>query len=174
MLRDLFISFFSHPFVAGVSLANIWEAEAPKPNAALYRRDLSPKPSGAMLEELLGKTWRTDEELTTDEKGVAWVRAFHGEYELTVSVAGGQQQGTVTVAPGSNEIVVELGAKENPIVVRELSVKQLPDSVKVVPVKASWQVPLEEDLPEPDAPAAPAVPVAEPAAPAAPAAPKAD
>lgn len=158
MLRDLLISFFSNPHVAGVSLANIWEAEAPKPNAALYRRDLSPKPSGAMLEELFGTTWRTDKEVITDEKGIVWLRAFHGTYELTVGVDGGKQQATVTVAPGGTEILVDFEAKENPVVVQELSVRQIPESVKVAPVKASWQVPLEEEMAEPAAvPAAPKV-----------------
>lgn len=145
MLRDLLTSFFSHSHVAGVSLANIWEAEAPKPNAALYRHDLTPKPSGEMLEELLGSTWRTDRELTTNERGIAWVRAFHGTYELRVAVEGGdEQRATVTVQPDGTEIVVNLAAKENPVTVQELSVRQIPDSVRVAPVKASWQVPLED------------------------------
>lgn len=143
MLRDLLISFFSQGNVAGVSFSDIWEAEAPKPSAALYHRDMSPKPSGAMLEELFGKTWRTNEELATDEHGAAWVRAYHGTYRVVVTVGDTKLEGTVAVTPGGNDIVVKLGATEDPITAREIAVKNMPDSVKVTPVKASWQTPLE-------------------------------
>jgi len=143
MLRDLLISFFSQGNVAGVSLANIWEAEAPKPSAALYRRDMSPKPSGTMVEELFGKTWRTDAELTTGDRGTAWVRAFHGTYDVVVTLGGRKVKGSVAVGLGGSDIVVNLGAKEGAIAAQELTVKNLPDEVKIVAVKASWQTPLE-------------------------------
>jgi len=143
MLRDLLISFFSQANVAGVSFSDIWEAEAPKPSAALYRRDMSPKPSGTMLEELFGRTWRTDEELKTDEHGTAWVRAFHGTYRVAVTVGKTTTEGTVAVTAGGNDIVVRIGAQEDPVTARELTAKHVPDEVKVAPVKASWQTPLE-------------------------------
>jgi hypothetical protein len=151
MLRDLLISFFSQSHVTGVSLADIWEAETAKPSAALYRADLSPKPSGLMLEKLLNETWRTDANLTTAQRGIAWVRAYHGTYDVTVQVGKQKLAGQVAVAPGGTDIIVNLKAKKDQISAQPMAVKHIPDTVKVTAKKASWQTPLETAEPaEPD------------------------
>jgi len=160
MLRDLLISFFSHEHVLGVSFANIWEAEAPKPSAALYRADMTAKPSGEMLEKLLDETWRTKAGLTTAERGEAWIRAFHGNYDVQVTVNGRTVKGRAELLPGGTDITVDLANETQPLATKPLTVKRVPDSVRVRSTKASWQTPLEEDkpeLPEDLAPASPDV-----------------
>jgi hypothetical protein len=159
MLRDLLISFFSQNQVSGISLSNIWAAEAPKPSAALYRADLSPKPSGLMLEKLLNETWRTNADLTTAERGTAWVRAYHGTYDVTVLVGKRKLSGQVNVVPGGTDIVVNLKTEENAVSSQPLAVTRVPDSVKVATTKASWQTPLETETPPAPAAEAPTAPL---------------
>jgi hypothetical protein len=161
MLRDLMISYFSNPAVAGVSFSSIWEAESLKPSAALYRVDMTPKPSGKMLEQLLGETWRTTVDLETELRGTAWVRAYHGTYDITVETGKTTLKGTVQVEPGGTDIAVRLANKEAPFVAKPLTVKRIPDSVQVLHKKASWQTPLDQQPPtaiEPPQPGAPLPP----------------
>ncbi len=82
-LRDHLIAFFGHPSVDSILMWGFWEGRHWKPKAAIYRRDWSIKPAGKVFEDLVLKEWRTDVTVKTDEKGMAIVRGFLGEYELT-------------------------------------------------------------------------------------------
>jgi len=68
----------------------------------MLRKDWSPKPNYWVWRELLQGRWRTDTEGVTGAGGGYSVRAFRGEYEITV---GGR---TVRAAcPGVVKIVLE-------------------------------------------------------------------
>ena len=45
---------------------------------------------------------------------------------------------------GGTDIAVNIGDEQEPIATRPLTLKRIPDSMRVGPTKASWQTPLEE------------------------------
>ncbi|RYD25035.1 MAG: hypothetical protein EOP87_25125, partial [Verrucomicrobiaceae bacterium] len=102
-LRDSLIACFSHPAYDGFLLWGFWEDSHWLPEAALWKKDWSMKPNGAVWEEWVGKQWHTREELTTDADGkVAW-RGFKGTYRI-ISDSGK----SAPVTPGSADSPVEV------------------------------------------------------------------
>lgn len=87
-LRDCLIACFSHPAYDAFLLWGFWEGSHWQPDAALWRKDWSPRPAARVWEEWVGKRWHTRETLTTDGQGVARWRGFKGTY--TVVAAGGK------------------------------------------------------------------------------------
>jgi len=86
--RDLYTLLFSHPAVAGITMWGFWDGSHWKKNAPLYRADWSQKPAGAAYRDLVLKEWRTDATSPTDSAGKLALRAFQGEYSLTVTHLG--------------------------------------------------------------------------------------
>src|SRR5690606_16275727 len=80
--RDFLIAAFSHPAVEGVVMWGFWEGRHWHPAAALYRLDWSPKPNGALWEELVLNQWRTVTAGTTDTTGRFRSRGFQGTYSI--------------------------------------------------------------------------------------------
>jgi endo-1,4-beta-xylanase len=102
-LRDCMIACFSHPAYDGFLLWGFWEDSHWLPEAALWRKDWTIKPNGAVWEQMVGNQWHTREKLKTDKDGkVAW-RGFKGSYRV---LAG---SGTsAPVSPGSAQSPVEV------------------------------------------------------------------
>jgi endo-1,4-beta-xylanase len=86
--RDFYTVCFAHPRITGITMWGFWEGDHWLPNAASWRKDWSIKPNGAMLEELLTKTWWTNKTILTNAVGRAVVNAFLGDYEVTAVVNG--------------------------------------------------------------------------------------
>lgn len=102
-LRDSLIACFSHPAYDGFLLWGFWEDSHWLPEAALWRKDWSVKPNGAVWEDWIGNRWHTRETLKTDADGkVAW-RGFKGTYRV---IAGSATSAPVT--PGSADSPVEV------------------------------------------------------------------
>ena len=81
--RDVLITVFSHPAYTSFLLWGFWEGSHWKPEAASWNRDWSIRQRGQVLEDWIGKKWRTDMKLKTDENGqISW-RGFPGWYEVT-------------------------------------------------------------------------------------------
>ena len=81
--RDLMIACFSHPAYSSFLLWGFWEGSHWEPAAASWNKDWSIKKRGEVLEEWLGKRWRTEMTLTTDATGTVRWRGFTGWYEIT-------------------------------------------------------------------------------------------
>ena len=93
LLEYIYTVLFSHPALDSIVYWNSVEGycydAGPHANwnenrcrGALFRRDLSPKPSAERLYELINETWHTELEATTDAEGYVTVRGFFGDYEL--------------------------------------------------------------------------------------------
>jgi len=82
--RDALTIAFSHPRIEAVVLWGFWEGRHWKPNAALWRRDWSIKPAGEQWQRLVFETWWTDQQVTTDARGTATLRGFHGRYDVRI------------------------------------------------------------------------------------------
>jgi GH35 family endo-1,4-beta-xylanase len=81
--RDVLISVFSHPAYTSFLFWGFWEGAHWKPEAAGWNKDWSPRLRGQVLEEWIGKQWRTDLTLKTDAEGQVQWRGFPGWYEVT-------------------------------------------------------------------------------------------
>lgn len=102
-LRDCLIACFSHQAYDGFLIWGFWEKSHWIPEAALWRKDWTVKPTGAAWEEWTTKRFHTRVTLTTDAQGgISW-RGFKGTYRLT---AGGKT--TTAFHPGSAESPVEV------------------------------------------------------------------
>jgi GH35 family endo-1,4-beta-xylanase len=80
--RDLLIACFSHPAYTSFLLWGFWEGSHWEPSAASWKKDWTPLPRAEVLEEWLGKRWRTEVTLTTNAAGVVRWRGFPGWYEV--------------------------------------------------------------------------------------------
>ena len=108
-LRDVMTAAFSHRAVEGVVMWGFWEGQHWRPDAALYREDWTPKPAAREWERLVFEEWWTDETVATGSDGLARVRAFLGEHEVTVRHEGYEVTERVRLGRDGTTLVVHLG-----------------------------------------------------------------
>ena len=109
-LRDVMTVAFSHPAVEGVVMWGFWAGDHWRPQAALYREDWTPKPSGTVWEQLVMDEWWTDETVQTGADGVARVRAFLGDHDVVVRDGAREVAQRVTLDREGEDLVVRLAA----------------------------------------------------------------
>lgn len=107
-LRDFFIAVFSHPSVEVLQQWGFYEPFHWRPRAALFRKDWSPKPNGRAFLDLVFKQWWTDAKGATDSEGRFKLRAFHGDYEVTVKTGGTVRREKFTLPKGGQTVSVVL------------------------------------------------------------------
>lgn len=100
ILRNLYSMWFSHPAVEAILYWNLVDgfAYGTTPGdmqngenyfyGGLVRYDFTPKPALKVIQELFGKTWRTNLSLDSDADGTLSFRGFPGEYEVVLSGNG--------------------------------------------------------------------------------------
>jgi hypothetical protein len=106
--RDFLTAAFSHPAVDEILIWGFWERSHWRPESAYFAADWTPTPAGKVWQELVGETWRSNLDATSNEAGNVATRVFLGDYRITVRV--GDKMSTV-------ETTVEKNAAE-PVVVR--------------------------------------------------------
>lgn len=106
--RDLMIAAFSHPSFDGFISWGFWEGKAHHGDGMPWRRDWSPRPCGEMLEELLGKTWRTRSEGVSSADGALAFKGFFGRYKVECISNGRVLRGEVELKRDSREAEVVL------------------------------------------------------------------
>lgn len=88
-MADFLTTIFSHPRMTGFLMWGFWDGNHWLDNAPIFNEDWSVKPSG---EAFIGKVydeWWTDETMTADENGVVDLRAFKGNYKVSVTCPDG-------------------------------------------------------------------------------------
>lgn len=100
LLKNLYSIFFSHPAMEAVIYWNLVDgyAAAAQPGdmtsgenryfGGLMRYDMTEKPAYRMLKRLFQEEWHTEKALVTDDGGMASLRGFYGEYDITVGADG--------------------------------------------------------------------------------------
>lgn len=106
--RDFLILCYSHPSVIGVQHWGFWEARHWRPQAALFRRDWSEKPSARAYRDLVLHQWRTRLEGDTDPAGRLAGRGFHGDYEVIVTHAGREIRHVFRLGPDEKSALVPI------------------------------------------------------------------
>jgi len=87
-LDDFMTAVFSHPGVIGFVQWGFWAGLHWFPVAALWDEDWNLRAHGKVYIERTTKTWWTNADLHTNARGVAQLRGFLGDYEITVRHAG--------------------------------------------------------------------------------------
>ena len=82
--RDFLIACYSHPVVDGFTMWGFWQSDHWKPDAAMYRKDWTPKPNAAEWKKLVLNEWRTNVKQTSEGNGEVTARGHFGKYEITV------------------------------------------------------------------------------------------
>ncbi|MGC8783950.1 MAG: endo-1,4-beta-xylanase [Armatimonadota bacterium] len=99
---------FSHPAVEAITWWDFMDGGWQGAPAGLVRADLSPKPVYHRLMRLIKGKWWTQDVARTNARGEAKVRAFLGDYRVTVSAPAGKRVRQFTLRHGKNEWVVQL------------------------------------------------------------------
>ena len=76
---------FAHSAVEGILMWGFWEGANWIPVSSLYKRDWSPTPALTAYQNLIFKEWWTKEKGIADSNGDYSVKAFYGNYKVTVN-----------------------------------------------------------------------------------------
>ena len=106
--RDLLIACYSHPAVDGFFKWGFWEGQHWIPQAAMFRRDWSPKPNALVWREWVFGKWRTRIDSTTDTDGLVATRGHRGIYIVTVRHGDGERESTLALGKDGAEISISL------------------------------------------------------------------
>jgi hypothetical protein len=92
----MLIACFSHPAYSSFLLWGFWEGSHWLPAAASWKKDWSILPRGEVLEEWIGRRWRTELTLPTDAEGKVRWHGFTGWYDITFPAGGAPRSAQVT------------------------------------------------------------------------------
>jgi len=106
--RDFLTAVFSHPATAAFVMWGFWEEDHWRPNGAMIRADWSLKPNYHAYRERIYRDWWTDEARTTDKRGHVQLRAFLGDYEISVKAGGLKQRQRVRLGPEGANLTLTL------------------------------------------------------------------
>lgn len=106
--RDFLIAVYSHPVITGVTLWGFWEAKHWKPDAAMFRKDWTPKPNAKVWREWVTGKWKTHATAMTNDKGTVSMRGHLGEYAIYVCCQGKSTKVMCHLGKNGQEIVVNL------------------------------------------------------------------
>jgi endo-1,4-beta-xylanase len=87
-MRDLLIICFSHPRVENFLMWGFWDGAHWHHDAPLFHDDWTLKPSGQSFLQTVFDDWWTDVSAVSNQKGMAEVRGFLGDYEVDISYEG--------------------------------------------------------------------------------------
>ncbi len=99
--RDFTTAIFSHPAVIGMVQWGFWAGAHWRPDAALWRKDWTLRPSGQAWVNLVTKTWWTNADGRTATDGTYSTRGFYGDYDVTVTHAGHSKTVRLKLEPGA-------------------------------------------------------------------------
>jgi endo-1,4-beta-xylanase len=84
-LKRLFPIYFAHPKIEAIVMWGFWEKAHWIPRSAMWKTDFSPTLQAKAYRDLVFGEWWTEAEETADVKGQVQIRAFYGDYVVTVN-----------------------------------------------------------------------------------------
>jgi GH35 family endo-1,4-beta-xylanase len=106
--RDFLTAMFAHEGIDDFVMWGFWENAHWRPSAAMYRSDWSIKPNGEAYLDLVFDEWWTNENLISDAEGLAELRGFKGDYEITITLNGETVVLPATLTDGGLQLQVAL------------------------------------------------------------------
>lgn len=83
--RDFLIACYSSSVVTGFTIWGFWEPKHWKPDAAMFKKDWTPKPNAQVWRNLVTKEWKTNFTKDSDNNGAISSRGHFGLYEITAT-----------------------------------------------------------------------------------------
>ncbi len=113
-LENLYRIAFSHPNVEGILMWGFWaDRHWRDDHAAIVDKDWTVNAAGRRYQQIR-QEWRTEESKSTNSSGVASFRAFHGEFDVEITLAGGQKvNSNFYLEPGDSTLQVEINTADN-------------------------------------------------------------
>ena len=110
ILKNLYSIWFSYPNMEAIVYWDTVDGlDWRNYKLGFLREDLTPKKSYYTIRDLFHKTYHTEADLTADEGGKAAVRAFYGEYDITVTAGGKTVTQTLQLSKkGGKDIILRL------------------------------------------------------------------
>ena len=106
--RDFLIALYSHKAATGFIQWGFWQGAHWKPDAAMYRKDWSEKPSLQVWKDLVLGAWKTRISQVTPTSGEISARGHRGRYLVTASHGGKQARAEVDLGEGGARVVLKL------------------------------------------------------------------
>ncbi len=106
--RDFLTAAFSSPAVTAFTMWGFWEGDHWLPNAAMYRKDWTPRPSLQEYENLVLKRWWTNTIVTTDATGTCRIRGFLGDYRVQVKIGARNAEAKTVITKAGTVLPIEL------------------------------------------------------------------
>lgn len=101
-LRKLFPIYFAHPNVEAILMWGFWEKPHWIPHSAMWKTDFTPTLQAEAYRELVFGEWWTDTDEVADANGEVRIRAFYGDYVITVN--GERKNVSLRKADGTAEV----------------------------------------------------------------------
>lgn len=129
-LRDMIITAYSHPKMAGFIMWGFHDSQHWRGNSPMLTRQFTEKKAVQYWRQYVMDEWKTNADSVTDESGVAAMRGHRGEYEITVKIGGKTAKATLKVTDkGENTVTATVGASgielasSDPVVKKEIPLK---------------------------------------------------
>lgn len=106
--RDFLIAVYSHPAVTGFLQWGFWEGTHWKPDAAMFRKDWTPKPNLAVWRELVLGQWKTRVDSRAGDAGQLDARGHRGRYRASASAGGRGGSAEFTLPGGGAEVTITI------------------------------------------------------------------
>jgi len=106
--RDILTVAFSHPAVDQFLMWGFWEGRHWRPDAAMYRRDWTEKPNGAIWRKMLFEEWWTDDSGEANGEGRFTTRGFTGDYVVEVSLGDRRASVEAKLSARGETVVIPL------------------------------------------------------------------
>lgn len=87
-VHALYKQAFSHANVDEITMWGLWDGNHWKGDSPMYDKNWNLKPQGKIIQDLIRKEWWTNSHGETDHQGEYLVRAFKGDYNITVNYQG--------------------------------------------------------------------------------------
>jgi endo-1,4-beta-xylanase len=106
VIRNLYRLWFSVPAMQGVTYWNMgdgmaYENENPAASG-LVDKEMNPKASYRVLDELINREWKTNLEISSGPQGNVSFRGFYGKYKITVSHNGKSVEKEINLTKSGN------------------------------------------------------------------------
>ncbi len=106
--RDFLIAIYSHPAVTGFIQWGFWEGAQWKPDAAMYRKDWTPKPNLAAWKELVLGQWKTRVNSRAGDAGELATRGHRGKYRAVASSGGQRGEAQFVLGADGAQVLITL------------------------------------------------------------------
>ena len=114
-MRDILTISYAHPSMKGFLMWGFWDGAHWLNNSPIYNTDWSLKPSGTAFIDQIFTQWWTDKTVPSSALGGATLRAFKGNYKITVTSPDGSKFSQNVTLDGDKTLTINTNTVTNTI-----------------------------------------------------------